>query len=358
MTHYNCITDCQFGSTGKGLFAGYLGFMTDPDVLVMAPSPNAGHTLVTPDLHLIHKMLPLGILSSKLRYVLLGPGSLINVDRLVQELDTLRQQHLLEDVVVGIHQNAAMVLDEHRVAESDGGTAPGSTRQGTGAAQVARILRRPYGRHMFHHLSIDHPLFTEYGVQILNTASYQRVLQQASLVQVEGCQGYSLSVYHGEYPYVTCRDVTTASLMADCGIPAGCDHTVYGTFRTYPIRVANRPESGEYSGPTYGDSEEISFSSIGQQQELTTVTKLPRRIFTWSQLQAKEACIQNGVDAAFLNFCNYAPTWEELSDIWQRLSSLTKVTYVGFGPMLGDVYQIGSPAVAAKHLRNLWEEHH
>ncbi len=67
--------------------------------------------------------------------------------------------------------------------------------------------------------------------------------------------------------------------MSDTGVPMmNGSPTVHGTFRTFPIRVANRPEAG-MERPSYHDSAEITFESIGQQQELTTVTKLPRRLY-------------------------------------------------------------------------------
>ena len=348
------IQDCQFGSTGKGLFAGFLAASHNPDVLAMAPSPNAGHTLILPDgTTYMHRMLPLGFKSKKLQTIVLGPGSILDLDALHDELMRIN----LSNVRVCVHRNAAVVLDRHREAEANGGTAPGSTRKGVGAAQANRILRNPDMNNVISAMPDTHPVFGY--VELIDTAEMQRIYLEADTIQVEGCQGYSLSVYHGDYPHVTCRDVTVYSLLADCGIPVCSSHAlrVYGVFRTYPIRVANRPASGEWSGPTYPDSREITFNEIGQAQELTTVTKLPRRIFTFSQQQAIEACVQNRVDHAFLNFCNYPPTFDILKDIWLRLDESTNVRYVGFGPTLSDVYRIGAPGIANNHLRDLYEHY-
>lgn len=359
MTSYELIIDGQYGSTGKGLFAGYLAKRHQPDVLAMAPSPNAGHTLVDGQLVLIHKMLPLGIQSPKLRTILLGPGSIIDIDRLIAEIQTLRKADLISlSVDIIVHRNAVYVTPEHRLAEADGGTAPGSTRQGTGAAQMARVRRAPDQNNTIGALyerDRMHDLF--WHVHVADTADFQRYYHNATKVQVEGCQGYSLSVYHGQYPYVTCRDVSTAQLLADCAVPMPSMRSLYvhGTFRTYPIRVANRPESGEWSGPTYDDSEEITFESLGMPQELTTVTKLPRRIFTFSANQAMESCVQNRIDSAFLNFAQYPPTFDVLADIWLKLNEYTRVDYVGFGPDCSDVYRIGAPGITDQHLRHLYD---
>ena len=72
-------------------FTRILSQKNDPEVLCMAPSPNAGHTLVLDDdTTIIHKMLPLGILSKRLRAIYLGPGSLIDPNRLLEEIRAKR----------------------------------------------------------------------------------------------------------------------------------------------------------------------------------------------------------------------------------------------------------------------------
>lgn len=349
MTTTELILDCQYGSTGKGLFAGYLAAAHRPDTIAYAPSPNAGHTLVWDGKTYIHKMLPSGITSTHLRSIVLGPGSLIDLDRLEKELRDLNDPLLK----VYVHKHAACVYQRHREAEADGGTAPGSTRQGVGAAQAERIRRRPDDNNII--ADADHPVLRM--VELIDTQRMQLLYLASERLQIESCQGYSLSLYHGQYPYVTCRDVTTSSVLADTGVPYTRNLRIYGTFRTYPIRVANRPADGESSGPTYPDSREITFESIGQQQELTTVTKLPRRLFTFSQQQAIDACVQNKVDYGFLNFANYAPDYATLHDIWERLAEACMVQYIGFGPDVKDVFRVSSPSISKHHIQEVYEQY-
>ena len=345
------ILDAQFGSTGKGLFASYLAAKHEPDVIAYAPSPNAGHTFYHNGMDIVHKMLPSGVVSQSLETIVLGPGSLIDLDRLMAEIIHLEDYGLRCPEVL-IHENAAIVQDRHRDAESQGDGAPGSTRQGTGAAQAERIWRRGgdiTAKQCHWHEIFDGP------IRLIKTPEMQRIYFGAKRLQVESAQGYSLSVYHGDYPHVTCRDVTTASILSDTGVPIMRQMNIYGTFRTYPIRVANR--DGRSSGPTYPDSQEISFESIGQTQELTTVTKLPRRIFTWSQQQAIEACAQNRIDAAFLNFAQYPPTFAELRHIWESLSESAFVQYLGFGPTASDIYRVGAPSIDADRIHRIYQRY-
>ncbi len=355
MLKQHLIIDAQFGSTGKGLYAGFLAQQIQCDTIAYSPSPNAGHTLIWEGRSFIHKMLPSGITSPMLRQIVLGPGSLIDLDRLHAELCGIfiSLPHFRE-IKIFIHKHAACVYDRHRKAESQGGTAPGSTRQGVGAAQRERILRSPTLNNVI--TNADHPVLRL--VSLVDTADMQQIYGESQSLLIESCQGYSLSMYHGQYPYTTCRDVTTASIMADTGVPMGRTlPTVHGTFRTYPIRVANRPESGEWSGPSYSDSAEITFESIGQQQELTTVTKLPRRLFTWSQQQAVEACAQNRIGVGFLNFAQYPIKFNHLIDIWERLNECTQVKYLGFGPDVKDIYRVGAPSLETDRIASIYQRY-
>ena len=347
------ILDCQFGSTGKGLFASYLAERHSPDVIAYAPSPNAGHTFFHNSCEIIHKMLPSGVVSPDLKTIVLGPGSLLDLNRLYREISRLEDYGIPCPAVL-IHENAAIVQQRHIEAEAEGKGAPGSTRQGTGEAQAERILRKKDGDPIVAKDLQGHAAL-QGNVRIIDTAEMQQVYFGAKRLQVESAQGYSLSVFHGDYPHVTCRDVTTASILSDTGVPIMRRMNVYGSFRTYPIRVANR--DGRSSGPTYPDSKETSFGALGLKQELTTVTKLPRRIFTWSQQQAIEACAQNRVDAAFLNFAQYPPTFAEFRHIWELLSEPTNVQYVGFGPLASDVYRVGAPGIDAARVEGLYQRY-
>lgn len=357
MTSATLILDCQYGSTGKGLFAGYIASTTGPDTIAYAPSPNAGHTLYWDGTEFIHKMLPTGFTSPRLRTIILGPGSLLDLDLLQKELQSLRERlYRTNHVRVLVHANAAVVMPRHRDTEANGGTAPGSTRQGVGAAQIERIRRGITSTNLVH-LNLSHPVFQKPGVQVISTREMQREYQDSGRLQIESCQGYSLSLYHGQYPHTTSRDVTVASILSDTGVPWGINPDVYGSFRTYPIRVASRPEDGEHSGPSYPDSTEITFDEIGQRQELTTVTKLPRRIFTWSQQQAEEACAQNRVQYGFLNFAQYPPSYKALHDIWERLNEVTMVRYLGFGPTIEDIHKVSTPAISRAHIQRIYEQY-
>ena len=340
------ILDLQFGSTGKGSLAGYLATKNEPDVVVTAWGPNAGHTYIGPTgRKMVHRMLANGVVSSKLKYVLIGPGSVIDPATLLREVVECRD--LLYGKTIVVHPQAAIVLAEHLETEKANVTI-GSTMKGTGAAVIQRIQRNP--DRLNNAANAFPPAIQEeirsmgIGIEI-NSDCYSKAIDNAKTLQIEGAQGFSLSIYHGPYPYTTSRDVTPAQVMADCVIPFGIRPEIYGTLRTYPIRVANRfNDAGEQigtSGPGYPDQAELEWEDVGVEPELTTVTKLPRRIFTFSFQQLEEALRMCNPDVIFLNFCNYL-TKEDLTALVRDVDAVTgiNIKWLGWGPNHNDIEEV------------------
>lgn len=341
------IVDLQFGSTGKGALAAYLGEHGGFDAVVHAWGPNAGHTSVYDDgTKCIRTMVSnAAFRSPTIKQVFFGPGSMINPLAVLDEID--------ENELAGnagleyfIHEHASVVLEVDKQAEAAYGFQIGSTMKGTGEA-LMRKLRRV--------ARTDHPAtMGEYARKLPTHPISQYVVSHHEWlhrlyanrnVLAEGCQGYSLGVSSGFWPHCTSRECSLPQLLSDCLLPVHAVHNVIGTCRTYPIRVANRfDDKGNQvgtSGPCYDDQQEIEWSSIGLEPELTTVTKLPRRIFTFSQEQIREACIRNSVNSLFLNFMNYIPEAEQgmfiEKQVLPALIPGCEIDYQGFGPAMKDI---------------------
>lgn len=376
------IVDLQFGSTGKGLIAGYLAETSPCDTVVAAWRPNAGHTYINDNgQKFIHTMLPNGVVSPALERILIGPEAAINPDALAKELieaEALLGVSLIDRLF--IHANAAVVTDRHREDERKF-VRIGSTMKGSAEAVIEKMRRDPDGRAT---VGQNRPaLGFKVADRVVSADTYDRELDKGRIIQVEGAQGFSLGVNQRFYPHATSRECTAAQVLSDCAIPRSfMDVKVVGALRTYPIRVANRfaddceaivggvkcghrathvnhssmyggPVSGLYahgfqprqigtSGPFYPDQEEITFESIGQKTELTTVTKLPRRLFTFSEIQIADAVRASSPDMLFLNFMNYLPE-EEWPRFTLRVSNIShnagggNVRWIGTGPAVGDV---------------------
>lgn len=346
MTHkVDMVMDFQYGSTGKGLIAGYLAKRGDYDTVVCSFATNAGHTYIdkSRNIHVMTQQLPTGAVSSDtVKNVLIGPGALIHHDTLALEI----KQNLkrLAGKRILVHPQAAVVEDYHAKQEIEWGmTKIGSTAKGCGAAAIERIQRRPGNPNTAKH-RFEHTLLSRY---ICTEQEYRDVLQQSESVLVEGAQGFSLSMYHGQYPHTTSRDVTPWQIAADCGLPYRWASyvRVIGSCRTYPIRVNNRDG---HSGPCYPDQREVDWDTFpGVAPELTTVTKLKRRIFTFSRKQMEEAMFHCGGywdTRVFLNFVNYLQNDESFDAVVRQIEepglgyhNPPKIGWFGTGPDDSDV---------------------
>jgi adenylosuccinate synthase len=330
------IVDAQFGSTGKGLAAGYFAEKYEPDTIMTAWAPNAGHTsfFKTEEGHreLKHTMLANGIVSKRLKRLMLGPGTVLNVEAFMIEWNNAIQilPHL-KDVAVYIHEAAMVLTDEHRRMEASEEHAKiGSTRKGSGAALMMKIARKGT-------LAVDSELPPV--MNVVDAHWWNTIVNMGEIVQIEGAQGFSLGINRGFWPKCTSRECTPQQLMVDLDLPRRFlkDMHVVGVARTFPIRVANRYDADgnmtESSGPCYEDQREITFEDIGVETEYTTVTKLPRRVFTFSQAQIKDFIEIVEPDEIFLNFANYCDPSALNTIIHGIEQSGGRVAYIGRGPL-------------------------
>lgn len=342
MNSVHVIVDLQFGSCGKGLFAGYLAETLKPDGVAIAWGPNSGHTYISAEGHkFINVALPNGIVSPNIKRIFIGPGSVINPEILLMEINQYMQW--IKNAEILIHENAAIVTPAHRNEEAGTAFKIGSTMKGVGAAVIDKIRRDPDNNTTAKSMLAGTPLERF----VVSVQRYNEAMDATDTLLVEGSQGFSLGINQGFYPYVTSRDCTVNQIMSDCSIPyrnsrQGSRVSVYGVCRTFPIRVANRyDDNGDmigWSGPGYFDQREMKWSELGIEPELTTVTKLPRRLFTFSMDQIEQAVRMNGCDTIFMNFANYmlaADAYKLAEEINDRTG--VPVDYIGWGPTKTDI---------------------
>jgi adenylosuccinate synthase len=340
----NTIVDGQYGSTGKGSIAAYIALRDKPDTIITAWSPNAGHTAIVDGVKYVHTMLANGIVSPNLERILIGPGSVVNLPALLSEFEEAKKSlpHL-GNVGILFHPNAVIVDQKHRDQEAKTMGAIGSTKKGSGAALIEKLMRNPESKIIAKDFGKEiedmHRNFI-----VTNQTHYAACLATTRSCLIEGAQGFSLGINSGFYPYTTSRECTPQQLMIDCQLPRNwlAEMRVIMTMRTYPIRVNN---AQGYSGPCYNDQEEIEFKDIPcppAEVERTTVTKLPRRVFTYSGDQIHSASRIIRPDEVFLNFMNYVGTeWnKETSAFAEKVNddlATGAVCYVGWGPEVTDI---------------------
>ena len=349
MKQMSMVIDGQWGSTGKGLLAGYLAATQNPTAVVCNFGPNAGHTVrFRCGKAVMTQQLPTGILSSASE-IFIGPGAIMDLGLL---MDELRKFNLfMAKKTLYLHERMAVVSFADKETERMTVNSISSTCKGTGAAACRKIMRQEGSTMQYFKKDIEViARQTATTIKILTNEQYLAALSKHELIQIESAQGIGLSLNVGtSFPYCTSRDVTPGQILCDCGIPIhwlkGNFMRTYCSMRTFPIRVGNvlddRGEMIGFSGPICPDQAEISFEDLNVIPEKTTVTQKIRRIFTFSMKQLEMAKAILGNVNIFLNFVNYLSDGFDggnFKHLVERIEDTgAKVILASDGPCISDV---------------------
>lgn len=326
---FNIIIDGQFGSTGKGLIAGYISLNNDIDIFASNLSPNAGHTFIDETGNkIISKQIPIGSILNKRSMIYLTAGSIINPKKLLDELEKFN----IDKNRLFIHPRAAIVDEfdidwETNLNSSVSKIA--STQSGTGKALSDKILRKSKLAEK-----------CEYLKEFIKEINLMNLMDEGCTVLMETSQGFDLGINSGlSYPYCTSRDITTMSILSDAQVHPSYLGKVTMSIRSFPIRVGNIFDKGKligYSGPFYNDSEELSWDDLKENPELTTVTGRVRRVASFSNEQYKRSLNINKPDYVFLNFLNYIKD----INLLKKLKDIRTPDFVGLGSSICQIYKV------------------
>lgn len=292
------LVDGQFGSTGKGLFASFLARKAAEhgarfDAVISNAGPNSGHTFYHEGEKHVLKQLP----TFAVKTMLMGakpPVTILSAGSVVDPSILRKEALKYPDLTIYVSPQAAVIDDEAKRIEGGGSIAAvAGTQSGTGYAIARKIMRDPKG---------------VWGGRIFDMPKNVRTLTGPAFIEntrvfVEVSQGFSLGIHSDFYPKATSRECTVMQAITDARIAPRFVTKTYMVIRTYPIRVGDH--NGNSSGGFYPDQEEINWSDIGVEPELTTVTQRIRRVFTFSNFQYREALMANQPDIVLVNFMNY-----------------------------------------------------
>ena len=281
-----CVVGGQYGSEGKGAITGHIakreGEARRDVTVVRVAGPNAGHTAY--DQHgrkWALRQVPVGAVTNEDAALVIAQGSEIDLPVLVSEVDNLELAGIKIRNRLLVHGEATMIHHRHKATEVSLVGAIGSTGKGIGAARADRLLRKAT-------LARDERVaFQKQGIQVTNQTRYALAgVGSNSTVIIEGTQGYGLGLHAGHYPQCTSSDCTAIDFLSMAGInPWGWDLQVVVVARAFPIRVAGN------SGPLKG---ETTWSRLGLDEELTTVTQKVRRVGQWDGDLVRDAVRANG----------------------------------------------------------------
>ncbi len=312
----------QFGSEGKGQIAAHIA--NEYDCLIRVGGPNAGHTVYEePDKHVFH-LLPSGSYRNPTAKLLMGPGSVINEGKILDEIVRYRISDELDKKKqrLIIDENAIIIDEKDIELEQKIQQMISSTGQGVGTATANNLLARLYGddKHKAKH-SVKLKPFIGSTFDVL-----EDMYRNNRRILLEGTQGTGLSIHHGIYPFVTSRDTTVSGCLSEAGISPRRVKKIIMVTRTYPIRV------GGTSGPFI--SKEIDMVTIAsrsgknaeelKRNEKTTTTKKDRRIAEFSWELFRKACELNSPSDIALTFTDYISTKNEKARRYDQLTIETR----------------------------------
>ncbi len=224
-----------YGDEGKGKIAAYLGLKDNYSIAVRVGSVNAGHTVVHGGRRWKLRLIPSAFINSHTR-LRLGPGSLIRLDVLWREVEETGSRRRLR-----IDYRAGVIEQRHREQELGDEflvKVVGTTGQGVGAATAERALRKLK-------LAKDYPELRELVADVVG--ELLDTVERGEKVLLEGTQGFYLSLFHGEYPYVTSRDTTASAVLSETGLGPKHVGDIIVVFKSYVTRVGGGPLPGELS---------------------------------------------------------------------------------------------------------------
>ena len=225
-----------YGDEGKGKVIAYLAKKDNYSIAVRGGvGPNAGHTFVDEGKKYKVRMLPSAALNRSTR-LLIGPGVLINPEILLKEIETFNaSDRTFVDTQCGIIDQKHIEKDnlEYHLKGNIG-----TTGSGTGPANADRAFR-------LLKIAREIDVLSLYLEDVSSSVNF--ALDNKENVIVEGTQGTFLSLYYGEYPYVTSKDVTASGICSDVGIGPKKVDDVLVVFKSYVTRVGGGPLQDEVS---------------------------------------------------------------------------------------------------------------
>ncbi|GAB5342413.1 adenylosuccinate synthetase [Pseudomonas fluorescens] len=317
----------QYGSEGKGNIVAYLA--REYDVMVRVGGPNAGHTVASAVGTFTYHHLPSGSRDVTAR-LLLGPGMTIHLPGLLREIEQcgIGPERLFIDPQATIIEEADCDLEKVHLVSTIA-----STGSGSGAAAARRILSR--GKTTIR-LARDVDELRPYVGTLGNyrgstSDRLEEAYRSGQSILLEGTQGSGLSIFHGDYPYVTSRDTNVAGCLAEAGISPSRVRKILMVIRPMPIRVGDPDGSeGHISGrlkhPTTFD-EIAQFADLEadalNDAEKTSTTNRNRKVgwFEWDQF--RKACALNAPTDIVLTFADYLKATNRNARRFEQLHSDT-----------------------------------
>ncbi|MCP3982263.1 MAG: adenylosuccinate synthase [bacterium] len=340
------VVGAQWGDEGKGKVVDLLSSHFSV-VARFQGGPNAGHTVIFGDQKFALHHVPSGVFRAGTRIVV-GNGTVIDLEQLLAELETLRQANIELGGRFFISDRAHVILplwkglDKLRETTADATSKIGTTLRGIGPTyeakaarwgvrmgdlaelehledRVRRIIEGPAGDRL-RDAGIDpgqpaavareaHELWKQVAATVTDTATLLNDwIDEGHGVLFEGAQGTLLDVDHGSYPFVTSSNTLTGALCAGLGVaPTRLTGTV-GVFKAYGTRVGSGPMPTELDDGPEGNGQKLR----DRGHEFGTTTGRPRRCGWFDGVAARYATRINRFDGACVMLLDVLDAFDEI----------------------------------------------
>lgn len=278
INYADVIVDLQAGDTGKGKVAHSLlksGEYTH--VVRYNGGGNAGHTIYHNGRKIVTHFIPCGVLYGIKSII--GPGCVVNIDKLVSEINELKNEGIEIYGKLFIDERVHIITDKH-VEEDSKDTEIGTTKTGNG----------PCYRDKYYRKGLQAKDISFLSPMMIDVYEEFHMSQKVSIL-FEGAQGFELDIDWGDYPYVTSSHCTIGSAILN-GVPPQKIKNVFGVAKAYRTYVGAKNFEG--------DSEYFQkIREVGN--EFGATTGRPRQI-NWIDLNDLIKSIQiNGVNKLIIN---------------------------------------------------------
>ncbi|MEM9136990.1 MAG: adenylosuccinate synthase [Cyanobacteria bacterium P01_F01_bin.42] len=335
------VIGAQWGDEGKGKITDLLSRSADVVVRYQG-GVNAGHTVVVDDQTFKLHLIPSGILSSNTDCIV-GSGTVIDPEILIQELDTLEELKVSTKNLY-ISDSAHVTMPYHRLIdqaeeERRGELKIGTTGRGIGptyadksertgirildlidpesmkeqiswaVSQKNEVLTKLYGREPLDANDVIkqyegfadrlRPYVVNCSLKIYDATQKKRN------ILFEGAQGTLLDLDHGTYPYVTSSNPVAGGACVGAGVGPTMIDRVIGVAKAYTTRVGEGPFPTELTdgiGQVLGD----------RGAEFGTTTGRQRRCGWFDAVIGRYAVRINGMDCMAITKLDVLDTLDEI----------------------------------------------
>ena len=338
----NAVVGVQWGDEGKGRIVDYLA--SDAELVIrFQGGDNAGHTVINEYGKFGLHILPSGVFNPDTMNIV-GAGTVVNFDRMKEEIDNIKKSAGLDIQNVFIDERAHIIMPYHmaldgaeegRRSEKDkiGTTKRGigpcysdkAARTGIRAADImdeetlekrlAAILPRKnreleyYGLEtvkLEDMLALAAKWRKEFGDHIIDTVPIVRdAVEEGKKILLEGQLGIMRDNDWGIYPYSTSSNPTAAGACNGAGIPPRAITKVVGVAKAYSTSVGGGPYMTELF-----DADGEKLRDIGHEYGVTTGR--PRRCGWFDAIAADYACYMNGITDIALTKLDVLDTFEKI----------------------------------------------